>query len=93
MTVAIVACPVCGIPLERRREPCPSPACPCYGTVAGSPEMESAALRWRSRGSVAQSRTWQGDDALDALERAELLDYQAAAGALIDVQIEHEARP
>jgi hypothetical protein len=87
-------CEVCGIPLSlARRETCPSPACPCFGTRADSIEMELAAERWRSRPSVAQSRTMTGAAALDALEHRAQLDAQRAYGDVIDIRIEHRAEP
>lgn len=83
---------MCAIPLGRH-EACPSPACPCYGTRAGSAEMDAAAQRWRSRPSVAQARTLDGRAALDALERRAWLELTAAYGAVIDVEITHEPAP
>jgi len=40
--------------------------------------------------SVAQARAWDGDAALDHLERLEWLDYQEARGQLLDIEISHE---
>jgi hypothetical protein len=82
----VTPCEVCGIPLGRR-EPCPSPACPCYGLPPG-PEADAAAERWRSRASVAQARTMAGTVALEHLERRAWLDYAEAAGDAFDVVIE-----
>ena len=86
-------CQVCGIPLSvSSREACPSPSCPCYGLRAGSEEMTRAALRWRSRPSVAVSRTLAGEVAYDQLERAAWLAMQEARGELIDIEISHRWR-
>lgn len=83
-------CTICKIPLSyASREVCPSPSCPAFGCAAGSPEMEAAAFRWRSRPSVAQSRTWDGADALAHLEAQSWLDMQEARGELISVMVEH----
>ena len=81
------ACQVCAVPLAYR-ERCESPACPCFGTMAGSDAMEAAALAWRSRHSVAAARTFGGRDALAALERRAWLDFQEAATA-VEFVIEH----
>lgn len=81
----MIPCPVCAIPLSRAfRETCPSTGCPCFGTVAGSVEMESRADQYRNR----PSRFMSGDNAYAALERDAQLAYLAAVGA---VQLEHYA--
>jgi hypothetical protein len=83
-------CPVCAIPLSTaNRETCPSPACPCYGLRSDSDDAQRAALRWRSRHSVAAARTWDGANALAHLEAQSWLDMQEARGELISVMIEH----
>lgn len=87
----MTACEVCGIPLGHY-ETCPSPSCPCYGLRGGSPEMDAAAERWRSRPSVAQARA-MGDDVLAALERDAWLELGRAAGDLIDIEIRHLEEP
>jgi len=81
----VTPCEVCGVPLDRW-ESCPSPACPCYGTRADSPEMDAAAERWRSRPSVAAARTLNGAAALELIELRTRLDYLEAAGELIEVE-------
>lgn len=83
-------CLICGIPLSvAGRETCPSPACPYYGLRCGSDDMERAALRYRCRPSVAQSRSMTGDVAMEIIERDTRLAMQAAEGELIDVLISH----
>ena len=82
-------CPVCGI-MWGRGEPCESPACPVVGMRMGSDEAEGAALRWRSRPSVASARSFAGDDALAVLERDTWLEYEKAVDAL---QFGHEEMP
>jgi hypothetical protein len=48
----------------------------------GSEEAEQAAIRWRSRPSVAAARTFSGEDALAHIERLAYLDYLAAVDSL-----------
>jgi hypothetical protein len=92
VAVSLRACDVCGIPLGYR-ETCPAPACPCYGTRAGSDEMELAALAWRARPSVAAARTLSGRDALDHLDRMAALECQRAYGDALAVEIVHRSAP
>ena len=87
----VTPCPVCMIPLGHR-ETCPSPSCPCYGLRSDSIEAETAAERWRSRTSVAQSRTLTGEAALDHLDRQAWLDYQEARGRVLEIEIEHRSQ-
>jgi len=54
--------------------------------------MEAAAAAWRSRPSVAQSRTWAPDDALDHLARQAWLYLQETRGQVIDIEIEHRSQ-
>lgn len=56
---------------------------------SGTDEMERAAAAWRSRPSVAQSRTWNGDDALEYLDRLATLELMELRGRVIDIEIEH----
>lgn len=88
MATVTRSCAVCGIEWGHKA-PCESPSCPCVGTLCGSAEMERAATRWRSRPSVAQSRTMTGHAALDHLERQAWLDMVEARGMVIDLEIEH----
>jgi len=76
---------VCRIALDTW-ESCPSPTCPCYGTRAGSPEMDAAAERWRSRPSVAAQRTMTADAAYDLVEMRAWLDYAEAAADLVEFE-------
>lgn len=78
-------CSVCAIEWGRRQQ-CQSPSCPCYGTRCGTAEMEAAAAHWRSRPSVAASRSMTGQDAVDVLERDAWLAFLSAAGELYDLE-------
>lgn len=84
-------CPVCTIPLGHR-ETCPSPSCPCYGLRSDSVEAEVAAERWRSRPSVAQSRTLTGHAALRILAKRVGDDPVAAQDVLL-LQLRHMPKP
>lgn len=92
--MAVSQCEVCRIPLNQAaREACPSPACPCYGTAAGSAEMATAARAYRSRPSRAAGRSMAGSAAVAALELRAWLDYAEAAGDMLAVEIDHRVAP
>lgn len=94
--MAVSQCEVCRIPLNQAaREACPSPACPCYGTAAGSAEMATAARAWLDYAEAARAagRSMAGSAAVAALELRAWLDYAEAAGDMLAVEIDHRVAP